>query len=48
MEEVMGMAMAWKERYGRNWKVWVEWNGWNGWNSVQRYNFSLILPNLGV
>lgn len=25
MEEVMGMAMAWKERYGRNWKVWVEW-----------------------
>ena len=28
---------GWKERYGRN-----------GWNSVQRYNFSLILPNLGV
>ena len=23
MEEVMGMA--WKERYGRNWKVWGEW-----------------------
>ena len=57
MEEVMGMA--WKERYGRSWKelegmdgmdgmVWMEWKGWNGWNSVQRYNFSLILPNLGV
>lgn len=28
MEEVMGMAMAWKERYGRNWKVWVEWMEW--------------------
>lgn len=45
MEEVMGMA--WKERgmegIGR-----YGWNGWNGWNSVQRYNFSLILPNLGV
>ena len=26
MEEVMGMA--WKERYGRNWKVWVEWMEW--------------------
>ena len=23
MEEVMGMA--WKERYGRSWKVWMEW-----------------------
>ena len=39
---------VWKElegmegvgRYGRY--------GWNGWNSVQRYEFSLILPNLGV
>ena len=29
-------------RYGR-----YGWNGRNGWNSVQRYNFSLILPNLG-
>ena len=26
MEEVRGMA--WKERYGRNWKVWVEWVEW--------------------
>jgi len=38
-----GDGMAGVGRYGRDGR-----NGWNGWNSVQRYNFSLILPNLGV
>ncbi|MBN2916776.1 MAG: hypothetical protein JTJ26_11865, partial [Prevotella sp.] len=42
-EGVMGDGMEGVGRYGRD-----GWNGWNGWNSVQRYNFSLILPNLGV
>ena len=50
-----GMEEAvWKElegmkgvgRYGRY--GWNGRNGWNGWNSVQRYEFSLILPNLGM
>lgn len=35
-------GVAWKELEGM---VDMEWNGWN---SVQRYNFSLILPSLGV
>ncbi len=26
MEGVMGMA--WKERYGRSWKVWMKWKEW--------------------
>ena len=52
MEGIIGMV--WKERYGRSGMEGVGrygrdgWNGRNGWNSVQRYNFSLILPNLGV
>ena len=41
-----GMVGAvWKELEGMEG---VGRYGWNGWNSVQRYNFSLILPNLGV
>ena len=48
------MGIAWKERYGRSYRDGMEGvgrygrDGWNGWNSVQRYEFSLILPNLGV
>lgn len=22
------MGIAWKERYGRSWKVWMEWMEW--------------------
>ena len=51
------MGIAWKELWGWHGRSGMEgvrrygrygWKGWNGWNSVQRYNFSLILPNLGV
>lgn len=44
-----GMKGAvWKELEGMEGVGRYGWNGWNGWNSVQRYEFSLILPNLGV
>ena len=50
-----GMKGAvWKERYGRSGMKRVGrygryvWNGRNGWNSGQRYEFSLIQPNLRV
>ena len=47
------MGMAWKEQYGRSSMEGIGTEeigryGRDGWNSVQRYNFSLILPNLGV